>query len=107
MSSVRQCKSCPWRVACAPLTDIPHGYNVELHKKLSGTIATPGDADKRIMACHYSPVGAERACAGWLFHQLGVGNNIWLRLALMRGTMPVPEIDGEQHQTFEDTLPTG
>jgi hypothetical protein len=109
MEKVKQCKTCPWRKDADPF-DIPNGYSVELHEKLRGTIAKPGDVcgmrdDRHIMACHYSEPGKEFACAGWLHHQLGVGNNIWLRLALMNGSMPLPEIDGEQHETFEDTLP--
>ena len=57
------------------------------------------------MACHYSKPGEEFPCAGWLHHQIGPGNNIGLRLAVMTGAMPVPVVDGEQHQTFEETLP--
>ncbi len=107
--TVKQCRSCPWRVDCDPLVDIPNGYSVELHESLRGTIARPGDLNLfgtlRAMACHYSPVGQEIPCAGWLANQLGRGNNIGLRLQVISGAMPVPELDGEQHATFEDTLP--
>ena len=107
--TVKQCKSCPWRVDCDPTTDIPNGYSVELHENLRGTIAKPGEIDmrscQRVMACHYSEPGKETVCAGWLANQLGPGNNIYVRLQVMRGQMPVPEVDGEQHETFEDTLP--
>lgn len=111
MEQVKQCKSCPWRVGCVPDQDIPNGYSVELHEDLRGTIAEPGAASlfraqQRIMACHYSKVGEEFPCAGWLAHQLGDGNNIWLRIAVMRGRMPMPEVDGEQHKTFDETLPS-
>lgn len=45
-------------------------------------------------------------CIGWLYNQLGRGNNIALRLKMMHceniGDM---KIIGEQHQTFEQTLP--
>lgn len=106
---VKQCPSCPWRVDCDPLADIPNGYSVELHEDLRGTIAEPGavclTGAHRIMACHYSAIGKEIPCAGWLAHQLGDGNNIWLRIEVIRGRMPAPEIDGEQHRTFDDTLP--
>lgn len=107
--AVTQCATCPWRVDCDPLRDIPNGYSVELHEALSGTIATPGALDFgpiRAMACHYSPIGEERACAGWLANQLGEGNNIPLRIAAMRGHLPMPITEGRQHQRFEDTLPT-
>lgn len=108
--TVTQCRSCPWRVDCDPATDIPNGYSVDLHEDLAGTIAKPGSlcslsGPQRVMACHYSKPGEEFPCAGWLHHQLGVGNNIGLRLQVIHGTMPVPEVEGDQHQTFEDTLP--
>ena len=105
-----QCQSCPWRVDCEPTKDIPNGYSVELHQNLRGTIAEPGSVCtlgkvNRAMACHYSKPGEEFACAGWLYNQLGVGNNIWARLEVMAGRLPVPEVIGKQHERFEDTLP--
>lgn len=91
-----------------PDRDIPDGYSRELHEGLKSTIATPGDISNlrslNVMACHHSRVGAEFACAGWLHHQLGAGNNIGVRMAVMRGRMPVPVVDGEQHGSFEETL---
>lgn len=104
---ITQCKTCPWRTDCDPLKDIPNGYSMDLHRGLACTIAEPGALfEPRIaMACHYSPVGEERPCAGWLHHQIGPGNNIAARMAVMRGLLPVPVVDGDQHPTFEDTLP--
>lgn len=107
-ATIAQCKSCPWRVACKPDKEIPN-YNAELHSGLACTIAKPGEirfgGERRVMACHYSKPDAEFACAGWIHNQLGVGNNIGVRLALMSGALPVPVIDGAQHEHFEDTLP--
>lgn len=102
---VKQCRSCPWRVGADPDSEIPN-YSRALHEKLSSTIAEPGrfGAPGAVMACHYSAEGAEFPCAGWLAHQLGVGNNIALRLAVMAGRMPIPDVDGPQHQCFEHTL---
>ena len=111
MSEINQCATCPWCVDCDPAKDIPNGYSVELHEALTGTIARPGDIsglfsrDLRAMACHYSKVGEEIPCAGWLANQIGDGNNIAARIEVMQGRMPVPIIVGEQHQRFEDTLP--
>jgi len=108
---VTQCRSCPWRVDCVPERDIPSGYSVALHEKLRGTIAEPGSTrllteDRvRVMACHYSTPGEEHVCAGWLNHQLRDGNNIWARIEVARGRMPVPVVVGEQHACFDDTLP--
>jgi hypothetical protein len=57
------------------------------------------------MACHHSPSDAARPCAGWLNNQLGPGNNLGVRLEVMMGELPFPEVDGPQHETFDDTLP--
>lgn len=80
-----------------------------MHEALRDTIQTGLDSMFRScstsMACHYSKIGEEFACAGWLYNQLGVGNNIRVRIAVMSGRMPVPEVDGEQHERFKDTLP--
>lgn len=113
MKPVRQCKLCPWRVDADP-NQIPDGYSEDLHRALRGTIAEPGALGflkrapgeaLRIMACHHSPQGEEFPCAGWLHHQLGEGNNLALRLARRRGLIPDFEVDGPQHERFEDTLP--
>lgn len=87
---------------------IPNGYDVEKHRALSGTIAT-GVASLgafRVMACHESSTGREKPCVGWLVNQLGPGNNLGVRLAVM-----LKRIDGNvrtvgpQHDDFKDTLP--
>lgn len=106
--TIKQCKTCPWRVD-ADVNNIPN-YSHELHEKLDKTIAEPGDVatalcpTMHIMACHYSKPDAEIPCAGWLHHQIGEGNNIGVRLRVMQGLLPVPEVDGEQLETFEATL---
>src|SRR5258706_16197639 len=108
--TVTQCLTCPWRVDCSPMTDIPN-YRPELARKLNRTIAkNPLESlctrgVMRVMACHYSKPDEEFPCAGWLHNQLGVGNNIAVRLRVAMGDMPVPEVDGEQHERYEDTLP--
>jgi hypothetical protein len=108
---IKQCKSCPWRVDCVPEEDIPNGYCANMHAELKGTINSgieslpqPGGTI-RAMACHYSKIGKEFLCAGWLHNQLGSGNNIAARLAVMTGKWPMPVTEGEQHERFEDTLP--
>lgn len=107
---VRQCNTCPWRVG-ADTADIPR-YRRELHERLRSTIADGVDVlDQlrsggavRVMACHYSTDGAERACAGWLDNQLGPGNNVLVRLAVHAGRLPVPVVRGKQRATFDETL---
>jgi hypothetical protein len=105
--TITQCKSCPWRVDCEPDKDIPNGYCVELHASLRRTISEGVESidNPHMMACHYSKPGEEFACAGWIFNQAGVGNNVGVRLRLMRGDLPVPIVVGKQHETFADTLP--
>lgn len=105
----RQCSKCPWRVDVDPCT-IPRGYSAEKHRQLAGTIAQPSDllsSTLRIMACHNTPVGREQPCVGWLHNQLGVGNNLTLRLAVfvLKKISPDYELVGEQRERFEDTLP--
>lgn len=108
MKEVVQCKSCPWRVDCVPDKDIPR-YKEALHHSLAKTIQSGLESmscsTRHIMACHYSKPGEEIHCAGWLHNQLGPGNNIGVRLSVMSGSMPVPVVDGKQHERFEDTLP--
>ena len=105
----RQCAKCPWKKSTDPHT-IPDGYDVAKHRKLKKTIAEPGDmrGSAAMMACHEFPVGKEQPCVGWLIHQLGPGNNLGLRLQVITGAVDADvEVVGEQHETFEDTLPKG
>lgn len=110
--SRKQCKKCPWKVDTDP-NDIPNGYCEAKHRGLKSTIAQ-GDGLGQLsrsdgytmMACHETPQGRELPCVGWLAHQLGPGNNIPLRLAASAGRIDYDyELDGEQHECFEDTLP--
>lgn len=107
-----QCKACPWRKDVVPARDIPNGYSAAKHCGLRSTIAKPGELSVehlytvKVMACHESPVGKERACVGWAVHQLGPGNNIGLRLQAMKDrSLQNLKTVGQQHGCFEDTLP--
>ena len=106
LKRTKQCAKCPWKVTTDPY-DIPHGYSEERHKNLERTIAKDlrFGGSLNVMSCHESPTGDEAHCIGWLADQLGPGNNIGLRLAMMRYDLSKVELDGEQHETFEDTLP--
>lgn len=102
-----QCAKCPWKVETNPF-EIPDGYSEEKHKNLSCTIAEQGDirAPSSVMACHHSEPGNEEHCVGWIYNQLGVGNNIGLRLRMLScENICDLKIVGEQHEIFEDTLP--
>ena len=103
--TAKQCTTCPWKVG-ADVALIPN-YRPEMHAKLTCTIADGPVipvGPLRSMACHYSTARKTKPCVGWLHNQLGVGNNIGVRLVVMSGRMPVPEVDGEQYETFEETL---
>jgi hypothetical protein len=109
----KQCEKCPWKVSTDP-HDIPDGYSEKKHCGLKDTIAEEFDPFRelyvsgslRLMACHETPVGDEVPCVGWLMHQLGPGNNIGLRLAVHSKRISADVLlDGDQHPTFEDTLP--
>ena len=113
LKRTRQCSKCPWKKSTNP-HDIPNEYDVEKHKKLDGTIAAP-DPDMaemvrqvrspvlHIMACHETH---DAHCIGWLLNQLGVGNNIALRMeCLSCENLGDVQLDGEQHERFEDTIP--
>ena len=106
--SRKQCAKCPWKVGTDP-NDIPGGYSEDRHRALRGTIREGIGSmvgPTRLMSCHEFPVGAEQPCVGWLAHQLGPGNNLGLRLAAMSGRIDTDfTLDGEQHSTFEETLP--
>lgn len=101
-----QCAKCPWRVDVDP-HDIPNGYCETKHEGLAKTIAAPGalptGAALNVMACHETD---DAHCVGWLAHQLGPGNNIGLRISML-GCENIGKLRlvGEQHATFEDTLP--
>jgi len=108
LNRTKQCSKCPWKVSTNP-HEIPDGYDVEKHKALAKTIAHPGDSPLMIrpnMACHHSYEGKEQHCVGWLHNQLGVGNNISLRLNMIScENVNLIKTVGKQHRKFEDTLP--
>ena len=100
-----QCEKCPWRVEVDP-HDIPNGYCETKHQGLSKTIAQPGGpilGPLVAMACHETH---DAHCIGWLVNQVGPGNNIGLRLRMIScENSHAIRLRGEQHETFEDTLP--
>ena len=103
-----QCKKCPWRVKTEPCS-IPY-YSVEGHKAGSNTITDPNNpkfsSRYEVMTCHVYDISEQVFCVGWLNNQLGSGNNINLRRDFMFcENIKEIKLDGEQHLTFEDTLP--
>lgn len=108
LEQVQQCRKCPWLKGVDPST-IPNGYSLEKHRALECTIASTGDilpdSTVRIMACHESH---QNRCIGWLHNQLGRGKNIGLCLQATRcSNIKDISLAGEQHESFEDTIPKG
>jgi len=109
LKRTKQCAKCPWRKDVNP-HDIPNGYSVEKHKALKRTIAdqdnplsTVTGGKSKVMACHETD---DAHCVGWLMNQLGPGNNIGLRIQMIRcENIKEVRLIGEQHERFEDTLP--
>lgn len=104
LKRTKQCEKCPWRVGVDP-HDIPNGYCEAKHRALEDTIARPGALDDPgpAMACHETH---DAHCIGWLVHQIGHGNNIWMRIRMMScENAKFITLRGEQHKTFEETLP--
>lgn len=76
------CRECPWR------RDVPVGkFSPERYIRLAAT-CTPGGLPG-IFACHLTPEGGPRACAGMLA-VCGTDNNR-VRLAISRGDWTPPE----------------
>lgn len=104
----KQCAKCPWKKSTNPY-DIPDGYSVDKHCALEATIADPGALNigemMRVMACHESSPEEEMHCVGWLMNQLDRGNNISLRIQMMKYDLSGVRLFGGQLETFEDTLP--
>lgn len=104
LKRTHQCKKCPWRVGTNP-HEIPNGYCETKHRALKATIAEEGEifTSRAAMACHESH---DAYCIGWLVNQIGVGNNIGLRILMMScENARAIKLRDEQHQRFEDTLP--
>jgi hypothetical protein len=105
LKRVVQCEKCPWLINVDP-HDIPNGYSEAKHRALKCTIAEPRDSlfgTGRAMACHETH---DAHCIGWLVNQIGLGNNIELRIRMIScQNASAIKLRGEQHHTFEDTLP--
>jgi len=106
LKRTKQCAKCPWRKDVNP-RDIPNGYCETKHAALKSTIAsdplTSIFQPTRAMACHESH---DAHCLGWLVNQIGPGNNIGLRMRMATCTNAKRiQLVGEQHETFEETLP--
>lgn len=76
------CGSCPWRKSSPVGGAGIDGFSIELMRGLACTVGED-DWFRRIMACHYSPVGEERACVGYL--AVEGYSNLNVRMEVLRG----------------------
>jgi len=109
LKRTQQCAKCPWKTSTNPY-DIPRGYSREKHLALKSTIAdatSPIQPETmRYMACHEHDSSEGVPCVGWLANQLGRGNNIALRIAMLKcENAHEIKLSGPQHETFDETLP--
>ncbi|MCU0547274.1 MAG: DUF6283 family protein [Oscillatoriaceae cyanobacterium Prado104] len=111
LKQTKQCKTCPWR-AGATVADIPN-YSIEQHQSLRNTIAIDGDISGigryykiHKMACHQPTNNDEPyECVGWLHNQLGIGNNIPLRISMAHCENAKDiQVTGQQKKHFEETF---
>lgn len=104
MKTVTQCKTCPWRVEVKPSRDVPNydpGIYARMRETLREGVTALTERTRKIMECHNGKRGANRPCAGWLHHQIGVGNNLGVRLSVSMERLPMPKVLGEQHEDLE------
>lgn len=102
----RPCSECPWRKDCEP-----GRFDEERWEALRATSTDERGFGREygapLFACHKTPEGIERACAGWLARE-GTSHPI-VRLAVLQGHVPVCALDvregwPELHETFLETM---
>lgn len=95
---VKQCKTCPWKASVVPSRDVPD-YGPGIYDRMRSSsrsgIESMREATRIVMECHVGK-RRNRPCAGWLYYQIGDGNNLAMRLAVMVGRLPNPQVSGEQ-----------
>jgi Family of unknown function (DUF6283) len=98
-----QCSNCPWR-RDSDLANIK-GYERDLHVSLESTISEGDLKQTSVMACHESIDPFPDPCIGWLSNQLGEGNNLWLRIRMLK-CENIDELQtyGSQCRNFQETL---
>lgn len=85
----RPCDRCPWRRDVSP-GEFPACNYEALRVTAETSDGQPGPFDP-MFACHKTPEGGERACAGWL---AAVGRqHIGVRLAVAMRRLPVEALD--------------
>ena len=92
---LRTCAECPWK------RDVPVGkFPPERYEALRHTCREGGI--RPVFACHMSPEGGERACAGMLLVH-GTDNNL-VRVAILQGRLDLGAVraDGPLYGSFHE-----
>lgn len=84
----RPCAECPWKVDTEP-GQFP-ACNYERLRNTSDVDEQPGINDP-FFACHKTPEGEERACAGWLAVEGHA--HVGVRLAVAMGRLPAEALE--------------
>jgi hypothetical protein len=103
----KQCKNCPWKESVNP-ADIPNGFDYKSHKKLIESQPKEFEITDKlsVMACHNSNDNDQMFCVGYLHNQLGVGNNISLRLKMLFcDNVSEIEVYGKQRKSLTEVKP--
>jgi hypothetical protein len=82
----RPCGACPWRVDVDPGEFPPDRYACLARTSADQRTGASASVEAPMFACHLSPDGKERACAGWLAVE-GAGH-VGVRLAVVTGRLP-------------------
>lgn len=102
----RPCDECPWRKDCEPGRFEPERWAVLAESSLDIRTNFGPEFGAILFACHKSPEGGERACAGWLAVE-GVAHPT-VRLSVAMGALPESALrPGDDwpalHESFADT----
>lgn len=101
----RPCDECPWRVDAEPGRFAPERW-AALAASSADERGFGPEYGNPLFACHKTPEGEERACAGWLARE--GANHPTVRLAVLLGDVPACALDpGEGwpdlHPDFQTT----
>lgn len=80
----KPCAECPWKKSSDP-----GKFPAERYEALRSTSGAPGHeapVGSPMFACHMTPEGREKACAGWLATE--GPNHLGVRLAVITGRLP-------------------
>jgi hypothetical protein len=98
----RPCDECPWRVDAQSGRFTPERWGVLRASSLDEDTGFGPDYGNALFACHKSPEGGERACAGWLAVEGSSHPNV--RLAVLTGDIPICSL--EPGEDWPDLYPS-